>query len=430
MPTPPGPLLLDVDAHGRVTPRDDETKRRLADRAGRFMLLPSATDLLLARRTPGVGGTVPRPRCVLAGDLSGFPIVDFVAFIHQSRLSGVLTVATDGVERSIAFKDGEVRSAESSQPGERLGDVAVRLGFATAAHVAAAHASGQPVGRALVAGGTVAPNDLWKCVHEQVGAVFHAILLAREGVFFLVDEDLAERGGAAMAVNTQSLLMDGIRRIDELSLFKARIPGPKTLLRRREPRRPVPLNAGEQQLLALVDGRRTVAELATAAHLNEFDATKTLFHLAEAGYVEPFGDAGGAGAAGGQVEAVVEVLVELLQLVATSVPAEHKGGFLDAVRAFLADPAGIHAPLLAGLTPGGDGSIDRGAFLERLAALPAPVLQRLQPSGDRRALAREALRELLFFYLFVLGAHVTREEDDFLASELKRRLATIEDRGE
>jgi len=67
-----------------------------------------------------------------------------------------------------------------------------------------------------------------------------------------------------MAVNTQSLLMDGIRRIDEMSLFKARIPGPGTLLRRREPRRVVPLNAGEQQLLSLVDGTRTVAELALA----------------------------------------------------------------------------------------------------------------------------------------------------------------------
>jgi len=422
-------MLFDVDAHGRVTPKDDETRRALADRAGRFVLLPSATDLMLARRSPGVGGTAARPRCVLAGDLAGFPLVDFVAFIHQSRLSGVLTVAADGAERYIAFKDGEVRSAGSSAPGERLGEVAVRLGFATEAQVTAAQADGEPLGRALVSGGTLAPNDLWKCVHEQVGAVFHAILLAREGVFFLVDEDVSERPGSAMAVNTQTLLMDGIRRIDEMSLFRARIPGPGTLLRRREPRRVVPLNAGEQQLLALVDGRRSIVELAAAAHLNEFDATKTLFHLAEAGYVEAAGDASGAGGAGGRVEAVAEVLDELLQLVAASVPAEQRRAFLAAVRAFVADPGAVHAPLWQGLTLGDDGSIDRAAFLERLAALPAPSVQRLQPSGDRRALALGALRELLFFYLFALAAYVTREEDDFLASELKRRLATLEGQG-
>jgi hypothetical protein len=420
------PLQLDVDAHGRVTPRDDATKRALADRAGRFTLLPSATDLLLARRSTVVGGTSSRPKCVLAGDLSGFPLVDFVAFVHQSRLTGVLTVATNDAERSIAFKDGEVRSASSNIPGERLGEVAVRLGFATAQQLASVQAGGQPVGRELVAAGIVTPNDLWKCVHEQVGAVFHAILIAHEGVFFLVDDDVTERPGSALAVNTQALLMDGIRRIDEMSLFKARIPGPATLLRRREPRRSVPLNAGEQQLLALVDGRRTVAAIAAAAHLNEFDATKTLFHLAEAGYVEAAGEDGKPTGDGAPVETVAEVMCELLQLVAASIPAERRPLFFEAVRAFLADPAGIYASLWQGLTPGEDGAVDAALFLDRLGALPAGVLQRLNPSGDRRALAIEALRELLFFYLFSAGAHLAREEDEFLSSELKRRLATID----
>jgi hypothetical protein len=420
--TPPHPLSLDVDAHGRVTPRDDETRRALADRAGRFLLLPSATDLLLAHREKVVGGTAARPRCVLAGDLSGFPLVDFVAFVHQSRLTGVLTVASDGAERSIAFKDGEVRSASSTQPGERLGEVAIRLGFATEAQVKAAQADPEPVGRALVASGAVAPNDLWKCVHEQVAAVFHAILLAREGAFFLVDEDVSERPGSTLAVNTQSLLMDGIRRIDEMSLFRAKIPGSATVLRRREPRRVVPLNAGEQQLLALVDGSRSVAALASAAHLNEFDATKTLFHLAEAGYVEAAGDEGGAG---GPVDAVVEVMNELLQLVTASVPAAQRGPFFEAVRSFLGAPAGGFAPLWLGLAPSEDGALDNRGFLERLGALSGQTALRMHPSGDRRAIALEALRELLYFYLFALGGHVTREEDEFLSAELKRRLAAL-----
>lgn len=416
------PMLIDVDAHGRVMPGDDATRRALADRAGRFVLLPSATDLLLARRSAAVGGAAPRPRCVLAGDLSGFPIVDFVAFIHQSRVTGVLTVASDGAERSVTFKDGEVRSAESSAPGERLGEVAVRLGLATEPRLASVQASGQGIGRALVAEGVLSPNDLWKCVHEQVGEVFHAILLAREGIFFLLDEEHTERAGAALAVNTQSLLMDGIRRIDEMSLFRARIPGPTAALRRREPRRPVPLNATEQQLLSQVDGRRTVAELAAAAHLSEFDATKTLYHLAEAGYVE----ASGGRAPAGRLESVVAALNELLQLVAAAVPGSARGAFSGATRAFLADPSSIHAPLWQGLAPAEDGSLDAAALLERISTLPAPVVQRLQSSGDRRALALEALRELLFFYLFTLGPSLPHAEDDALAAEVKRRLATLE----
>jgi hypothetical protein len=421
------PLHLDVDVHGRVTPRDDATRRALADRAGRFVLLPSATDLLLAHRAPVVGTAAARPRCVLAGDLSGFAIVDFMAFIHQSRVTGVLTVASDGAERAITFKDGEVRGAESTAAGERLEDVAVRLGFTTAAQVAAMKATQEPIVRALVSGGLVSPNDVWKCVHEQVGSVFHAILLARQGVFLLVDEDTTERTGSTLTVNTQSLLMDGIRRIDEMSLFQARIPGPAAVLRRREPRRPVPLNAVEQQILQLVDGRRPLAAIAAAAHLNEFDATKTLYHLAEAGYVEPVGGTGGSV---DSVEALAEAFDQLLRRVTSAVPAERLPGFVASVRAFLADPAGPHAPLWQGLSAADDGAIDRAAVVERLAALPAPVVQRLQGAGDRRALAREALRDLLYFQLFAVGGLLSREADDALSAELKHRLAAIEGPGE
>ena len=147
------PLLFDIDAHGRLVPHSDEARRALADRAGRFLLLPSVGDLLLARRTPAIGGAAPRPRCTVAGDIGGLPIADFLGFVHHSRLSGVLTVSADGVERSIAFKDGEVRSAASTATGERLGEVAIRLGLATEAQLARAAAWAGPLVRALVGGG-------------------------------------------------------------------------------------------------------------------------------------------------------------------------------------------------------------------------------------------------------------------------------------
>src|SRR6266568_1538643 len=278
-------LLLDIDAHGRVIAQGDAARSALADRAGRFVLLPAAADLLVARRTPATDASSARPRCVLAGDLSAFPIADFIAFLQQARLSGTLTVSSGGSDRVVCFQVGEVRSAESSAAGERLGEVAVRLGYVTEAQVADATRTGNAVGKALLELGHLNANDLYKCLHEQVAAVFHALLLCHTGSFALVDE-APPPPLAPLTVSTQSLLMDGIRRIDELSLFRARIAGAGTVLRRRESAKPVTLRPTEAALLALVDGRRTVAEIATGTHLNEFDATKILFHLSEAGLVE------------------------------------------------------------------------------------------------------------------------------------------------
>jgi hypothetical protein len=420
------PLHLDIDAHGRVVPRSDGARRALADRAGRFVLLPSAGDLLVARRTPPTGSTAERPRCVLAGDLSAFPIADFIAFVHQSRLSGTMTVHAGGAERSVGFHEGEVRTAHSSAAGERIGEVAVRLGFATEAQVAEATASGAPLGKALVEGGVLKPNELYRCLHEQVTAVFHALLLSKTGTFALVDEDPAERPAAPLSVSTQNLLMDGIRRIDELSLFKARIPGPDAFLRRREPARPMTLRPTEHALLALVDGRHTVAEIATAAHLNEFDATKFLFHLADAGYVEAVAVPLASTSPAERVPTVVAGLNELLRAVTQAIPAGGRAAFLDAAQAFLWDESNPWAPLVRGLSVTGDGGVDEAEVRRALDALDPAALAAMDPSGAPAKVALDALREALFFWLFLAGDRIPREADEALGRTVKQRLAPLE----
>lgn len=418
-------LLLDIDAHGRVVPQTDPARRALADRAGRFALLPSAADLLLARRTPATGAASTRPRCVLAGDLSAFPIADFIAFMQQARLSGVLTVSGEGAERAVAFQDGEVRSAHSTAAGERVGEVAVRLGYATEAQVAEATRSGRPIGKALVDLGFLTPNDLYKCLHEQVAAVFHALLLTKSGTFTLLDEE-PERPAAPLSVSTQSLLMDGIRRIDELSLFQGRIAGPTTVLRKREGVRSKTLRPTETALLALVDGRRTVAEIATAAHLNEFDATKTLFHLVEAGLVEVVAGAAGPASEAERLSEVVRGLNELLRGVAQAVPPGARAGLLDAAQQFLWDPANPYAPVLRGLAVSGDGALDEAAVMAAIEALDAPGRAALEPSGAPARLALAALREALFFWLFLAGERVGREVDESLGRAVRQKLGPLE----
>lgn len=417
--------FLDIDPHGRVAPAGDAVRRALADRAGRFALLPSVPDLLVARRQPTAGGTSARPRITLAGDLAGFPLADFIAFVHQARVSGLLTVASPGAERAITFKDGEVRSAQSSVPGERIGEVALKLGFVDEAQVAEATQGNRPLGKALVDKGYLSANDLWKCFHEQVTAVFHAILLSRDGVFWLLDEEAVDRPGAPLAVSTQSLLMDGIRRIDELSLFQARIPGPGSFLRRREPRRPVTLKPVEQQLLALVDGQRTVAAVATAAHLNDFDATKILYHLAEAGYVEAVTEPA-AIAAGERLPAIAAGMDELLRTVTAAMAAEQKATFLAAVGAHLSDESAPFSPLFRRAVPGPDGGLDQALLLANLAALRGPSAQRVEATGAAPRLLLDALRELLFFYLYLAGERIPRDTDERLGAEVKRKLSQLE----
>ncbi|ACG74912.1 conserved hypothetical protein [Anaeromyxobacter sp. K] len=420
-------LLVDIDAHGRLVPQTDEVRRALADRAGRFVLLPSAPDLLLARRTPATGAAAARPRCLLAGDLDGFPLGDLMAFLHQSRLTGILTVSSGGVERSVAFQEGEVRGARSSAPGERLGEIAVRLGLVGEAQAREALRSGRPVGKALLDAGALSAADLWNCLHEQATVVFQAVLLAGRGTFVLMDEELPERAAAALTVSTQALLMDGARRMDELALFRARIPGPRARVRRRRPRRAAALQPPERALLELVDGSRTVAELAMAAHLDEFEATKLLYHLAEAGHVAVEADAAAEPAPeAARLAELAEAMNTLLREVTAAVPEAGRPALRAAVRGFLADGAAAWAPVWAHVGHADDGALDPGALAANVGALAPAAAARLHPSGDRARVLFEALRELLFFHLFAAGDRLERAAERALGASLRRGLARVE----
>ena len=414
---------LDIDPHGRVAPGSNEVRTALGDQAGRFEWLPSAPDLLVARRVPAAGGASPRPRILLCGDLAGFPIADFIGFAHQSRLTGVLHVVSTGSERAIAFKDGEVRSSRSSVAGERIGEVALRLGFITQPQLTQAMGEQRLMGTALVDHGFLTSDDLWKCFHEQITGVFHAILLLRSGSFWLLDDDRPDLSSAPRSVSTQALLMDGIRRIDELSLFRARIPGPAAFLRRRQPARPVTLQPVEQQLLGLVDGQRTVAQVAAAAHLGEFDATKVLYHLAEAGYLEAAEEAAVVvvNAQGPRLAALAEGYADLLRLVTAAVPTPARPGFLADVAAQLRDPGAPFAPIFHGLAPAEDGAIAPSALVANVGGLQPPP-----PSAETPRLLAEALRELLFHYLFLAGERLPGPADEALGTVVRRRLTALE----
>ena len=95
-------------------------------------------------------------------------------------------------------------------------------------------------------------------------------------------------------------------------------------------------------------------------------------------------------------------------------------------RAFLAEPEGAFAPLLLGLAPAADGGLDVAALANRLAALDRRTLARLHPSAEPAKVLLDALREVLFFWLFLAGARVGREVDESLGRAVRAKLAQLE----
>ena len=419
-----------LEPRGRVVP-DAEASGELGSRQGSFVLLPTAPDLLVALRQPSEGGRGKRPRVVLVGDASGFPLSDLIAFLSQSRWTGTLRLHAPGGERSVVLNEGEVRGASSEDPADRLSEVLVRLGHANRRVVEDALRDNPPsrVGRALVDRGLLQPHDLWACVTQQVSEIFHAIVLAREGAFTLVDQEPEEKAaGTAVQLSTQSLLMDAIRKIDELQHFRQRIPHGRVYVTKKRPS-DGKLHPDEDRLLGLANGQRTVLALAQSAKLSEFDATKILFRLLEGGYAsvselkhgEVAAPARGRAAEAEPALRVVATFEEIFAEIAREVAS--KGltrEFLAAANTALQSHSLSESPVIAGLALRADGRFDSRKLLDAYARA-RPTL-----GSEPVASLRQALSDVMFFLLFQAGELLESRADEDLARRVKDLLATLD----
>jgi len=202
-----------VGSDGRVE-ASPEALERLSE--GVFTLLSGPSRLLLgvSRERPDA----PSARAVLAGDLARVSFSEIVSLLVHSRASGVLRVIGASVTRRVIFEDGEVRGASSERVGERLSEVIVRMGLIKQAEMDTIRrqaGGGRRAGRLAVERGLLSERELWNAVQEHVTTIFQAVLLESQGCFLLSDESAGD-APTVPGLSAEGLLMEGIRRLDEL----------------------------------------------------------------------------------------------------------------------------------------------------------------------------------------------------------------------
>ncbi|MFO0596600.1 MAG: DUF4388 domain-containing protein [Myxococcaceae bacterium] len=443
-----------VDARGALTPVDGQNTL-LTSRQGYFKLQPTSPDWVLMLRSPAQGGVhEARPRVVMAGDCGAFSLADLIAFLGQSRWTGVLRVTAPSGERSLLLKDGDVRSAASDSSGDRIGEVMVRLGYVTRGALEKVLAEAPPsrIGKALVERGLIKAHDLYKCLNEQISEIFHGIMLSKDGAFALIDQEIDEKALTHnLSLSMNGLLMDSIRKIDELTQFRKRIPHGRLYVVPRKPPEDK-LEPEEDAVLAQVDGTKTLIEVGQAARYSEFDATRIVHHLMELGLVKvsetpatsttpsavisspavpavapppprktaPQPPAHKAQITADQVVAVFnKIFGEVREEVAARGTLEP---FLISANLALRGNGVSTSPALNGLSFGDDGLLPTEELLQRFDKLSAEGALGAEPVAS----LKQALSDVMFFLLFQAGELLESAADEELARRVKEHLAVLE----
>lgn len=233
----------------------------------------------------------------IQGPLRELGIHDVFQLLDLSRKTGVLRVASElrQNEGTIWFESGGVVAATIRSNPHRIGDVLLRAGKLTEADLVRARAmqgegDGRRLGEILVAIGALGRRELEMQVRAQVEDVVFTVLGWSEGHFIFEEGTAAEiPRDAPIRISTESLLMEGARRIDEWSRIQSRLPHlgvvPRLAPSPSEEPGSLQLTPFEWRVLAACDGTLDVRAIARSLAAPDFDVARTIFGLESAGVV-------------------------------------------------------------------------------------------------------------------------------------------------
>jgi len=233
----------------------------------------------------------------IEGPLQDIGIHDVFQLLDLARKSGVLRVhsAARASEGHVYFQSGAVIHATMRDNPHSLGVLLRKAGKLSDAQLGEAmgaqrRGDKRRLGDILVAQGAVSRRDVDRSMRLQVERVVFELFSWKEGNFSFTDGDAGSvDADAAIRVSTESLLMEGARRIDEWSRMADRLPDALVVPRLAPlgdgPEPAIDLRPGEWEVLTMIDGDRSVREIASSLGVSEFDVAKTVYGMISTGLV-------------------------------------------------------------------------------------------------------------------------------------------------
>jgi DNA-binding MarR family transcriptional regulator len=146
-------------------------------------------------------------------------------------------------------------------------------------------------GKLLVQMGAISPKDLWWGVKNQALEIIYTLFAWKDGTFELYDsvEELSSER-IVLQVNTSSVIMEGIRRLDESARIVEKIPNLEIVFMKVPNVEPdfddLDMSGSEVEVYRNIDGKLTVRELIGRSEMTEFEVTRILFQLVSARLIE------------------------------------------------------------------------------------------------------------------------------------------------
>ena len=328
---------------------------------------------------------------IFRGALRPLALPDLLRHLRSEEKPGAL-VLTRGNRQSLLYLHGPLLvDAVSSHAELRLAHRLMAEGKLTAASYDALQSrleAGSREGAALVEMGVLDPAELHRRVAEQVMQAATEPFAWERGEYLLLSGQSPEPGRFRQRVRTVDLAAEGLRRVADRDLFRDSLPSEELVVEANAPDEPpederAALQPFEEYVRDLLDGKRTVGEVAGLSEIGAFETYRTLFLLLSTGHARlvmneaVLADAGSSAG----LRRVLKTYNAMFVCLHEHLLREVGPIAVQILEKSLRDVRGINPGLLEGVELNPDGRLDRFTLERNLRRTPASRRERLLVEG-------------------------------------------------
>ena len=226
------------------------------------------------------------------GDTRTMPLVELLQWIASNEKTGVLRLERNKIHKQISFQQGRVAGCFDGDPSTRIGQFLISHGKITerTLQFALRHqkTTGDRMSDILIEMGVVTEEEISALIASKAREAIYGMFEWDEAIFNFELDSAIDRYEIAVDLSIEETLTEGATRQNELRLFRAVFANSWIVLRRTDqPLSPdVENGALLLQVLELVDGERSLAEILAVAHASEYQVLKLLFNLQNSRNIE------------------------------------------------------------------------------------------------------------------------------------------------
>jgi hypothetical protein len=409
-----GESRLRLSQDGRLAVVGSETPPKLLKEPGDYRIFQGPNQSHLWMRH--VEDARARGRVLMMGELvNRMTVVEIINLVTSTSWNGELHVAGPEGTRVLTIAQGALKHARTEIGRERIGELLVRAGLLERAQLddlLPRKPADQRFGQVLIQRGLLDEEQLFKQLQQQTEAIFYAAMLVESGMYwFVAPPDNAPAPPTTFHLSIQGLLMEGVQRIDEMALYRERIPHNRFFPAAKEGAKRDKLEASMLAVLDASNGARSIDDLIRATGLGEFLTIKAVYNLLRGGQLAlRRGPTLDSAATKRLVRQYNDIVRDIFVVVATYGTMERTS---RALSSWLAGSP--HAKVL-GSEVDIDGTLDFAAVLARVE----------KASGDDpMADLHRALHETAAYALFLASNGIPRNEERTLSRDVNHRLTQL-----